>query len=44
MNLETEINPIAISTESYNIRIANLVDHLLMLDVKLNGSRHTEVA
>lgn len=44
MNLETEINPIAISTESYEIRIANLVEHLLMLDDRMNSQRQSEVA
>lgn len=44
MNLETKINPIAITTESYNIRIANLVEHLLYLDGKMNSRNQTEVA
>ena len=44
MDLEIEINPIAISAQSYEIRIANLVEHLLMLDVKLNGRSQSEVA
>jgi len=44
MDLEIEINPIAIPTESYEIRIANLVEHLLRLDDKLNANSQSEVA
>ena len=35
MDLEIEICPIAITAKSYNIHIANLVDHLLILDQKI---------
>lgn len=35
MNLDTEVIPIAISARSYNLRIANLVEHLLILDQKM---------
>ena len=44
MDLETEINPIAITNESYNIRIANLVEHLLILDDKMNANSQSEFA
>ncbi len=44
MDLEIEINPIAITAESYNIRIANLVEHLLYLDDKMNSPNQSEVA
>ena len=42
MEQDTEINPIAISTESYNIRIANLVEHLLYLDDKMSAQSQLE--
>jgi hypothetical protein len=35
MNIDTEVIPIAISAQSYNLRIANLVEHLLALDQKM---------
>lgn len=35
MDLEMEINPIAIAADAYNVQIANLVEHLLMLDQKM---------
>ncbi len=44
MDLEIEISPIAISTESYNLHIANLIEHLLTLDVKMNTHSQSEVA
>lgn len=33
--MDLEINPIAIAADAYNIHIANLVEHLLMLDQKM---------
>jgi hypothetical protein len=35
MNLEIEVSPIAITATSYNLHIANLVEHLLALDQKM---------
>lgn len=35
LNIEIEDCPIAISVAEYNMRIANMVDHLLMLDQKM---------
>lgn len=35
MNQEIEIQPIAITTQNYNLQIANLVEHLLLIDQKL---------
>lgn len=35
INIDLEICSIAISTGEYNIRMANLVDHLLILDQKM---------
>ena len=32
LNIEIEICPIAISTAEYNLRITNLIEHLLILD------------
>jgi len=33
--MDIEINPIAISADLLNLRIANLVEHLLILDQKM---------
>ena len=44
MDLEFEISPIAITTENYNLRIANLVEHLLHLDSKMNSTKTPGVA
>jgi hypothetical protein len=44
MDLEIEFNPIAITTESYNLHIANLVEHLLYLDARMNANSQSEVA
>jgi hypothetical protein len=41
MNLDIEINPIAISAHSYNLHIANLVEHLLTLDQKMFEAHKT---
>lgn len=38
MNQEIEITPIAIPLDDYNRHIANLVEHLLRLDAKMNSS------
>lgn len=35
LNIEIKDCPIAISVAEYNMRIANMVDHLLMLDQKM---------
>ncbi len=32
--MNVEINPIAITSKAYNVHIANLIDHLLILDQK----------
>jgi len=48
MNQEVEIIPIAIPLNSFNLHIANLVEHLLLIDQKMfpndNASDVKEIA
>ena len=42
MSDENEIIPIAIPLENYNLLVANLMEHLLLIDEKMNMGKNTD--